>query len=117
MKMKYYKLSMNMERENDIVCHYKNDYGIRQNALNTGRFFEDWDDRFEFFYVKEEGDVWTGTIYTVSKYGIYADKTDGADVFKLSDRQQIPIFVSEKFKNLIERENITGISLTEIEVV
>ena len=44
MKMKYYKLSMNMERENDIVCHYKNDYGIRQNALNTGRFFEDWDD-------------------------------------------------------------------------
>ena len=49
MKMKYYKLSMNMERENDIVCHYKNDYGIRQNALNTGRFFEDWDDRFEFF--------------------------------------------------------------------
>lgn len=190
MKMKYYKLSMNMERENDIVCHYKNDYGIRQNALNTGRFFEDWDDRFEFFYVKEEGDVWTdylandkgwflvsdrlkilleavntdiqflkvrikeknneeafdqyyianiikvvnalcldksqyfvteiegiGTIYTVSKYGIYADKTDGADVFKLSDRQQIPIFVSEKFKNLIERENITGISLTEIDVV
>ena len=57
MKMEYYKLSMNMERENDIVCHYKNDYGIRQNALNTGRFFEDWDDRFEFFYVKEEGDV------------------------------------------------------------
>ena len=190
MKMKYYKLSMDMERENDIVCHYKNDYGIRQNALNTGRFFEDWDDRFEFFYVKEEGDVWTdylandkgwflvsdrlkilleavntdiqflkvrikeknneeasdqyyianiikvvnalcldksqyfvteiegtGTIYTVSKYGIYADKTDGADVFKLSDRQQIPIFVSEKFKNLIERENITGISLAEIGVV
>ncbi len=188
--MRYYKLSMDMERENDIVCHYQNDYGIQQNALNVGRFFEGWDDRFEFFYVKEEGDVWTdylandkgwflvsdrlkilleavntdiqflkvrikeknneeasdqyyianiikvvnalcldksqyfvteiegiGTIYTVSKYGIYADKTDGADVFKLSDRQQIPIFVSEKFKNLIERENITGISLTEIDVV
>ena len=24
--MKYYKLSMDMERENDIVCHYQNDY-------------------------------------------------------------------------------------------
>lgn len=188
--MKYYKLSMDMERENDIICHYQNDYGIQQNALNTGKIFENWNDRFEFFYTKEEGDVWTdylandkgwflvsnrlktllesvntdiqflkvgikeinngvdfkqyyianiikvvdalclekskyfeteiegiGTIYTVSKYGIYADKTDGADVFKLSNRQEIPIFVSEKFKDLIEKENIMGISLTEISVV
>ena len=94
------------------------------------------------FYIKEEGDVWTdylanvikivdalcldkskyfetgiGTIYTVSKYGIYADKTDGADVFKVLNRQEIPIFVSEKFKDLIEKVNITGISLTEISVV
>lgn len=187
--MKYYKLSMDMERENDIVCHYQNDYGIQQNVLNIGQFFEGWDDRFEFFYIKEEGNVWTdylandkgwflvsnrlkkllesvntdiqflevkikeinneegfkkyyianiikvvdalcldksqyfeteiegiGTIYTVSKYGIYADKTDGADVFKLSNRQQIPIFVSETFKDLIERENVTGISLVEISV-
>ena len=48
--MKYYKLSMDMERENDIICHYQNDYGIQQNALNTGKVFENWDDRFEFFY-------------------------------------------------------------------
>lgn len=188
--MKYYKLSMDMEKENDIVCHYKDDYGIQQNTLNVGKFFENWDDRFEFFYTKEEGHIWTdylandkgwflvsnrlkillesvstdiqflkvgiketntggdfkqyyianiikvvdalcldksqyfeteiegiGTIYTVSKYGIYADKTGGADVFKLSNRQEIPIFVSEKFKNLIEKENITGISLTEISAV
>ena len=32
--MKYYKLSMDMEREDDIICHYENDYGIRQNALS-----------------------------------------------------------------------------------
>ena len=188
--VQYYKLSMDMERENDIICHFQNDYGIQQNALNTGKVFENWDDRFEFFYTKEEGDVWTdylandkgwflvsnrlktllesvntdiqflkvgiketnngedfkqyyianiikvvdalcldkseyfeteiegiGTIYTVSKYGIYADKTDSADVFKLSNRQEIPIFVSEKFKDLIQKVNITGISLTEISVV
>ena len=54
--MKYYKLSMDMERENDIICHFQNDYGIQQNALNTGKVFENWDDRFEFFYTKEEGD-------------------------------------------------------------
>lgn len=187
--MKYYKLSMDMERENDIVCHYENDYGIQQNALNIGEKFDKWDDRFVFFYTKEEGDVWTdylandkgwflissklkellelvntdiqffatkikeknsgdvvtgyyvanvvkvvdalcldksqyfeteieglGIIYTVSKYGIYAEKTEGADVFKLANRQQIPIFVSERFKSLIEEDNITGISLIEINV-
>ena len=37
--MKYYKLSMDMERENDIVCHYKNDYGIHQNVFNVGRLY------------------------------------------------------------------------------
>ena len=187
--MKYYKLLADMERENDIVCHYENDYGIQQNALNSGKLFERWDDSFEFFYRKEEGDIWTdylandkgwflvsnklkkllelvntdiqffqtkireknnedvvneyyianivkvvdalclgksqyfeteikgiGIIYTVSKYGIYAEKTEGADVFKLANRQQIPIFVSERFKNMIEEENITGISLVEINV-
>ena len=57
--MKYYKLSMDMERDNDIICHYENDYGIQQNALNVGKIFQGWDDRFEFFYTKEEGDIWT----------------------------------------------------------
>ncbi len=187
--MKYYKLSMDMEREHDIVCHYENDYGIEQNMLNVGRYFKDWNDKFEFYYVKEEGTLWTdylandkgwflvssrlkkllesinteiqflavnikerndseniktyyianiikvvdalcldkseyfetkidgvGTIYTVSKYGIYAEKTEEADVFKLANRQQIPIFVSERFKKLTEFENITGIAFVEISV-
>lgn len=187
--MRYYKLSMDMEREHDIVCHYENDFGIKQNELNIGKIYNGWDNRFEFYYDTKEGDIWTdylandkgwfvvsdklkellesintdiqflsvkikeknndnginqyyianiikvvdalcleksqyftteiegmGTIYTVSKYGIYAEKTDGADVFKLSNRQQIPIFVSEKFKDLIKENNITGISLVEIGV-
>jgi len=71
-------------------------------------------DKSEYFETEIEG---IGTIYTVSKYGIYSDKTDSADVFKLSNRQEIPIFVSEKFKDLIQKVNITGISLTEISVV
>lgn len=60
--MKYYKLSVDMEREHDIVCHYKNDFGIQQNALNVGRTFEGWDERFEFYYDKQEGNVWTDYI-------------------------------------------------------
>lgn len=187
--MKYYKLSMDMERENDIVCHYKNDFGIKQNVFTVGKLYEGWDNKFEFYYDKQEGEFPTdylandkgwfvvseklheilksvnteiqflpvkiiennskeelkgyyianiirvvdalcldkseyfeteipgiGTIYTVSKYGIFAEKTEGSDIFKLSNRQEIPIFVSERFMEVIERENITGISLREISV-
>lgn len=188
--MKHYKLSMDMERKNDIVCHSENDFGITQNVFNVGKFYEGWDNKFEFYYDKREGEVLTdyiandkgwfvvsdklkkilktmnteiqflpvriiekssnkellgycianiikvvdalcldkseyfeteisgiGIIYTVSKYGIFAEKTAGADIFKLSNRQEIPIFVSEKFKKIVEGENITGICLREISVV
>jgi hypothetical protein len=57
-----------------------------------------------------------GTIYTVSKYAIYESKVQQADIFKLSNRQEIPIFVSEHFKEKIEENNITGIQLNEIGV-
>ena len=188
--MKYYKLSMDMERENDIVCHYQNDYGIQQNVFNVGRFYENWDGKFEFYYNKMEGHVLTdylandkgwfvvsnrlqsilqklnteiqylpvriveensnenleeyyianitrvvdalclekslyfeteipsiGTIYTVRKYCIYDERTENSDIFKLANRQEIPIFVSERFKKIIEEEKITGICLQEIKVV
>ena len=179
-----------MERKNDVVCHYQNDYGIQQNAFSVGKFYENWDGKFEFYYDKMEGDVLTdyiandkgwfvvsnrlqnilqkldteiqylpvriieinsnnileeyyianitrvvdalclekstyfeteipniGTIYTVSKYGIYAEKTENSDIFKLANRQEIPIFVSERFKKIMEEEEITGICLQEIKVV
>ena len=58
-----------------------------------------------------------GTIYTVSKYCIYDERTENSDIFKLANRQEIPIFVSERFKKIIEEEKITGICLQEIKVV
>lgn len=188
-EMKYYKLTMDMERENDIVCHFDDEFDIPQNALIVGKFYDGWNDNLEIYYSSDEGNVWTdylandkgwflvseklktllesvnteiqflkvsvrenknvnlkkdyyfanvlrvvdalclekskyfeteiagiGTIYTVSKYGIYSDKTENSDVFKLANRQQVPLFVSEKFKSLIDEYNITGISLVEIAV-
>jgi len=181
---------MDMERENDIICHYKNDFGIQQNIFNVGKVFEGWDNKFWFYYDKQEGAFPTdylandkgwfvvssklkkllenmnteiqflpiqikerthneelvgyyitnitrvvdalclnkskyfetnipgiGIIYTVSKYVIFAEKTEGSDIFKLSNRQEIPIFVSERFMKKIESDNITGIYLNEISVV
>ncbi|SET16931.1 hypothetical protein SAMN04487772_109120 [[Clostridium] polysaccharolyticum] len=35
-------------------------------------------------------------IYSVSKYGIYENKTEGADVFKLDNWQQNLIFTNDK---------------------
>lgn len=185
--MKYYKLSMDMDRDKDVIFHFKKNYDIPQNTLIVGKRFDDWDGNFEFFYDDGEGEEWTdliandkgwfvvsaklkallekvnteiqffevkvtdkngcicgkkcyianiikvvdalcleksvyfstdieglGTIYTVSKYGIYENKTECADVFKLAQRQEIPVFASDKFKQLIENESITGIKFTEI---
>lgn len=187
--MKYYKLTMDMERENDIVCHYQDDLGLQQNIFNVGKVYEGWDGKFEFYYDKTEGYVLTdyiandkgwfvvsdklqkilktmnteiqflpvriveknsnevlekysianitrvvdalcleksdyfeteipgiGIIYTVSKYSIYSEKTCDSDIFKLSNNNEIPIFVSERFKKIMEEENITGICLREIKV-
>jgi hypothetical protein len=187
--MKFYKLSMDMQRENDIVCHYDNDFGIQQNELIVGKKYEEWDERFKFSYNPNEGNIATdylandkgwfvvslklkcllekmstdiqflpvevcemggekklnyyianiiklvdalcleeseyfsteipsiGTIHTISKFAVFANKTEGSDIFKLLNRQEIPVFVSERFKSMIEENNITGISLTEIRVV
>lgn len=57
-----------------------------------------------------------GTIYNVIKHGIFAEKTENSDVFKLAQRQEIPIFVSENLKSKIKKEEITGIDLLEIKV-
>ena len=58
-----------------------------------------------------------GTIYTVSKFAIFEEKTNGADIFKLANRQEIPLFSSERFKQAVEKNNITGFCFREIRVI
>lgn len=58
-----------------------------------------------------------GTIYTVSKFAIYENRTQNSDIFKLMNRQEVPVFVSEKFKNIMVDNRMTGMSFTEIRVV
>jgi PmbA protein len=72
-------------------------------CLNKSDYFET--------YIEDKG-----TIYTVSKYGIYEKKTEGADIFKLDNWQQVPIFASETFKKAIELNKCTGMSFREIAV-
>ncbi len=187
--MRYYKLSMDMEREKDVILHCKNCADIELNTFSVGKYYDNYGISIMFYYDENEGNVWTdflandkgwfivseklrlilqglnseiqfidilifnndgvtveekyyianivkvvdalclnksdyfetyiegrGTIYTVSKYGIYENKTEGADIFKLDNWQQVPIFVSETFKKAIELNKCTGMSFREIEV-
>ena len=187
--MRYYKLGMDTNRLNDVICHYENDYDIQQNAFQVGKEYLNWDERFCFIFDKSEGAELTdylandkgwfavsakfksllekmntdiqflqvkvveksnqkkydyfianilrmvdalsledseyfeteipklGTIYTVSKFAIRESKVESSDVFKLTSRQEIPVFVSDNFKRIIEENEITGIDLREIKVV
>lgn len=187
--MKYYKLSMDMERENSIILHCKNRERFESYTFKDGEYYYNVNEVIELFFEGKEGEIWTdylandeswfivserlksllqkiksdiqfidvsiydikgantekkyyianiikvvdalcldksdyfetyiegkGTIYSVSKYGIYENKTEGADIFKLDNWQQIPIFVSEIFKNTIEKNGCTGMSFLEIAV-
>lgn len=67
--------------------------------------------KYQSVYVEGKGDI-----YLVSKYGIYENKTDMADVFKLDRWQQIPIFVSDSFKTKVEEEGLTGMHFVEVAV-
>lgn len=57
--MKYYKLSMDMNRGNDIICHFDDKFTIPQNALIMGKYFNQWDDKTVIRFSIEEGSVWT----------------------------------------------------------
>lgn len=187
--MRYYKLSMDMERENDIILHCKNRERFESYTFKDGEYYHNENERIELCFNEEEGNIWTdylandegwfivsenlkqilqelnseiqfidiiifdnegiavekkyyianivkvvdalclnksdyfetyiegkGTIYTVSKYGIFEKKTEGADIFKLDNWQQVPIFVSETFKKDIELNECTGMSFREIAV-
>lgn len=188
--MKYYQLTMDIERNNIVLCYFKRNPDLSQNIFCVGEIYHNMNEPLEFYYDKHEGTFFTdylandkgwfivsqklqdllkilnteiqflpilikekndntmvdgycianilrivdalclekseyfetklpglGTIYTVSKYGIYTKETKRSDVFKLSNRQEIPIFVSEFFKENIEKNNLTGLSLSEIKAV
>jgi len=52
-------------------------------------------------------------IISIEKYAIKEKEVTGKHIFKLKD-EIIPIFVSEKFKNLIEKNKLTGFDFLEV---
>ncbi|WP_102275578.1 imm11 family protein [Cytobacillus massiliigabonensis] len=55
-------------------------------------------------------------IYSVRKYAVSEDKINNKNIFKLKG-DEIPVFVSETFKQLVEEGNITGCGFLEIKTI
>ena len=72
--MKYYKLSIDMTRENDVIFHCINDHGVNQNDLINGKMFEDEETYFQFYYDEKEGDTWTDFIANDKGWLIVSDR-------------------------------------------
>ena len=55
-------------------------------------------------------------IYTIRKYAVTKDKINNSDMFKLKG-DEIPLFVSETFRQSVEESNITGCEFLEIRTI
>ena len=55
-------------------------------------------------------------VYSFVKYAINGNGISGKHIFKLKDAEQ-PIFISEKVKDEIERQGITGCDFLEIKMI
>jgi len=55
-------------------------------------------------------------IYSIRKYALKKNKIKDENLFKLKG-DEIPIFVSNAFKDLIDKNNITGCEFLEIKVI
>ncbi|MBC1804919.1 imm11 family protein [Listeria booriae] len=188
--MNFYKMTIDTQGENDIVCHFKNDFGLSQNALIVGKECDSWNEGFEFYYNKEEGELATdllandkgwlvvseklratillftdkveffkvkvleeqskesagdyfvanilntvdglsledsdyitvetskrGVVYIIKKYAVKQVKLINEHIFKLPPDYNIPLFVSQDFKDMTKDKKLTGMAFLEIKVI
>lgn len=106
-KVQYFKVKIKEETGNQLI----EDYYVA-NIINLVDSL--CLDESDYFETNIDG---IGTIYSISKFAIYENKVQENDVFKLPNRQEIPIFVSERFKKIVEQRNITGMEFLEVKTV
>lgn len=54
-------------------------------------------------------------IISVEKYALNNQMVQGHDIFRLKD-DTIPVFVSERMKDIIENNSLTGFAFIEVDV-
>lgn len=75
----------NLLRKQDALCLEESDYTVVQHEV-------------------------FGSYNAVKKYALRAGALDGADIFKLSEHHEIPVFVTERFKKQMEDNRVTGMA-------
>lgn len=58
-----------------------------------------------------------GKIMRIIQYKFYEDKLEGKHIFKSSDAMLMPIFVSNEFKELVEKNRLTGLTFHPIPLI
>lgn len=92
--------------ENDNLI---NGYSVA-NVINVVDAIDYENSTYSVFELDDE------KFYDITKYALDENKINGKHIFKLKG-DEIPIFVSELVKELIEKENITGCDFLEVDVI
>jgi len=101
--VRYYKIMFDDERskKEDIVCTSEEDflekYEVKQYDLNEGKYFDDWNSNFTFYYNSKEGTKPTDLL--ANNLGWFLISQDFQDILKnigVSEVQFLPVKIVEK---------------------
>ncbi|MCD7034560.1 maleate cis-trans isomerase [Metabacillus sp. GX 13764] len=94
-----------VNKENEHSIH---DYSVA-NIINVVDAIDLENSTYSFFELDNK------KIYDITRYALNEDKINGKHIFKLKG-DEIPIFISELVKGIIEKSDITGCDFLEVEV-
>lgn len=116
---KFKELIEEAVKENVIQYLSVNLFDIKNGVENTGYKIANLLDivdaldlehsKYDVFELDDE------KIISVKKYALKEEMVQGHDIFRLKD-YTIPIFISERIKDVIENNSLTGFAFIEVEV-
>ena len=94
--MNFYKLSMDMTREDDVILHYNSEHKIELNTFQKGVYYDLREESIEFCYDEDEGKLWTDFLANDKGWFIVSEKLKTILNDVNSDIQFIEIYIVDK---------------------
>lgn len=89
-------MEMDIERTNDIIAHYEDDFGIGLNTMVIAKRYQAWDGRFTFFYDQSEGSFPSDYLANDKGWFLVSDKLKMMMETLNTEIQYLPVKVQEK---------------------